>query len=447
MLNIMQELSSFVLTGVSSGSGKTTVSLGLMAAFSDIGLKVQPFKCGPDFIDPGLHKLVTGTISRNLDIWMSSEAFVKDCYARFSHGSDVAIVEGVMGMFDGGVSSSAALAEVLGLPTILVIDVSSMAESAAALIKGFESLRPQVAPAGVILNRIASPRHLQLVTDAVKKHCRAEILGYLPRTVEFSIPSRHLGLLTSEESPLRPEAISTLITSVKKHIDLDRLYKLCRQSAPQSPARKSSVNSDFTLAVARDKAFCFYYEDNFDLFRNEGVDIATFSPLKDTKLPADTDAVYLGGGYPELYARQLSQNTAMLAELRRWNESSRVMYAECGGFMYLTDGIYDMENRFHPMAGIFPVKTKMQKTRASLGYRDIVTRTESCFGPAGARLRGHEFHYSVIDEMNPGITRVYQVNNEFEEGYQVNRTLGGYMHLHLGHSVEAVKQFIKYSRE
>lgn len=444
----MNKLSSFVITGTASGSGKTTISLGLMAAFSEMGLTVQPFKCGPDFIDPGLHKIVTGSVSRNLDIWMSGENFVQSCYRKYSSGADVAVVEGVMGMFDGGSSSSGALAGALNIPTILVLDVRSMAESAAAIVKGFETLHPEVAPVGVILNRIASPRHLELVSDAINKHCKAKILGHLPRTVEFAIPSRHLGLLTSEDSPLPKDAIELLAEKVRKHIDLPGILSLCRQDSrtPDSAVHVTEKNR-CTIAVARDKAFCFYYEDNLDLFRDAGAEIVFFSPLEDSQLPEDIDAIYLGGGYPELYAQQLGNNSNMITEIRDWSENSRVIYAECGGFMYLTEGIYDMEDTFHSMVGVFPVEAKMQRKRASLGYREITTKEKSCFGVSGTVLRGHEFHYSSIDEMNPGITRVYRVNNNFTEGYQYKKTLGGYMHLHFGYSKDAVKEFINYCQE
>jgi cobyrinic acid a,c-diamide synthase len=219
----MNKIPSFIIAGTSSGSGKTTVALGLMAAFKARGLQVQPYKCGPDFIDPGLHKLITGTVSRNLDLWMSSEEFTRHCFHKNLQGADISIIEGVMGMFDGGKSSSASLAMALGVDTILVLDVRSTAESAAAMLKGFETLDPQVAPKGVILNRIASERHLQLVSDAIKKHCKAEILGYIPRTLEFSIPSRHLGLLTGDEAPLSVEAIHTLTETVTNHVNLDRI--------------------------------------------------------------------------------------------------------------------------------------------------------------------------------------------------------------------------------
>ncbi len=437
-----------IISGTSSGSGKTTVTLGLMAAFRARGLRVQPFKCGPDFIDPGLHQLVTGTTSRNLDLWMCGEEFTRATFQENSRGADIAIIEGVMGMFDGGLSSSGSLAKNLGLPGILVLDVRSMAESAAAIVQGFETYMPGAAPVGVILNRIASDRHLQLVSDAIREHCRAEVLGYLPRTLEFSIPSRHLGLLTGDEAPLSPAALQLLSETVARHIDLDKILSLCG-FMPETALQTSPAQQErrCRIAVARDKAFCFYYEDNFDLLRKAGAELVFFSPIADTRLPEGLNALYLGGGYPELYAKQLSGNTAMRTAIGKWIEADGPVYAECGGFMYLTEGIVDHQGVYHPMVGAFPVKARMQEKRASLGYREVQTTGRSCFGPAGTILRGHEFHYSHIDTMPDHIARIYQVKNGSREGYAHRKVLGGYMHLHFGFEPQVVKEFINFCRE
>ncbi|MFH0782425.1 MAG: cobyrinate a,c-diamide synthase [Pseudomonadota bacterium] len=439
---------SCIISGTSSGSGKTTVTLGLMAAFRARGLRVQPFKCGPDFIDPGLHQLVTGTSSRNLDLWMCGEEFTRATFARNSHKADIAIIEGVMGMFDGGVSSSGSLAKTLGLPGILVLDVRSMAESAAAIVKGFETFHPEAAPKAVILNRIASDRHLQLIKDAIDEHCQAEVLGYLPRTLEFSIPSRHLGLLTGDEAPLSSAALQLLAETVARHIDLDKILSLCT-SMPEITLKPSPspLGKKCRIGVARDKAFCFYYEDNFDLLRNAGAELVFFSPVENHELPEDLDGLYLGGGYPELYAEQLSDNTAMRTAIRQWIENNRPVYAECGGFMYLTEGIVAQNGKYHPMVGVFPVKARMQEKRASLGYREVRTTAPCCFGPTGTILRGHEFHYSHIDPMPTHIGRIYEVNNGTREGYAHRKVLGGYMHLHFGFAPQVVKEFINYCRE
>ncbi len=438
---------AFIVSGTSSGSGKTTVTLGLMAAFRKQGLSVQPFKCGPDFIDPGLHRLVTGRVSRNLDLWMAGESFSRATFARNSRGADLAVIEGVMGMFDGGVSSSGSLASALGVPTILVLDVRSMAESAAAIVKGFETLRPEAAPRGVILNRIASDRHLLLVREAIRSHCRAEVLGCLPRSLDFAIPSRHLGLFTGDEAPIGPEAIGLLADTVIEHVDLAKILNLAKETSetdcpdlPVAPERLCRIG------VARDQAFCFYYEDNFDLLMEAGAELVFFSPLTDERLPENLDGIYLGGGYPELHARQLRDNLSMRAALREWIERDGPVYAECGGFMYLTEGIEGQDGEFCPMVGAFPVKAKMQDKRASLGYREVKTEAESCFGPPGTILRGHEFHYSTIEEMPAHIGRIYSVNNGAREGYSYRNTLGGYLHLHFGSAPSAVREFVNFSR-
>jgi len=438
---------AFIISGTSSGSGKTTIALGLMAAFKEKGYNVQPFKCGPDFIDPGLHRLVTGKISRNLDLWMTGEQFTKKTFFQNGSGADIAIIEGVMGMFDGGESSSGTLARVLEIPNILVLDVRSMAQSAAAIVKGFEVLEPDVAPVGIILNRIGSKRHLQLVSDAIRENCHAEILGYLPRNVEFSIPSRHLGLLTGEESPLSIEAVKLLAETISDHIDLDRLEELCISSSHAPVTSRKKVKTICRLAVARDKAFCFYYEDNFAILRDAGFELVFFSPLEDVALPDKIDGIYLGGGYPELYAEKLSMNQSIKSAIADWIENDGPVYAECGGFMYLTEGIVDHDGKFHSMVGCFPVKAQMQKSRTSLGYREVETQKDCCFGATGTVLRGHEFHYSSIDQMPASIDRIYAVNNNSQEGYSLKKVLGGYMHLHFGSNVQVASEFIKFCRD
>ncbi len=435
---------AIIIAGTHSGSGKTTVTLGLMAALAKRGLRVQPFKCGPDFIDPSLHKLVTGKISRNLDSWMAGEEFTEKTFTCHSKNSDIAVIEGVMGMYDGGESSSAALAERLSVPVVLVLDVRSAAESGAAVVKGFETLNPDVSLRGVILNRIASPRHLQLVSDAIGKHCKAEVLGYLPRNVAFGIPERHLGLHMGAEDPISREAIAELAETMEEFVDLDRLLEIARLPG-DSVAECNTVTMPATvrLAVARDKAFCFYYEDNLDLLRQAGAELVFFSPLVDSRIPENVNGIYLGGGYPELYAGQLSKNKEMLRAVKEWAEADGVIYAECGGFMYLTRGIVDHDGQLHGMANVFPLQARMQNRRASLGYREIRLAEDGLFGPAGTVLRGHEFHYSSIDEQDHAVRKIYKVNNGTEEGYCHKNVLGGYMHLHFGSNPEAVNAMVQ----
>lgn len=439
---------AIIVAGTQSGSGKTTVTLGLLAALKASGYIVQPFKCGPDFIDPSLHRLVTNCTSRNLDLWMMGEDAVRQTFARQSMGSDISVIEGVMGMFDGRESSSAELAKSLAVPIVLVLDVRATAESAAAVLKGFETLDPEVELAGVILNRVGSKRHLNLVRESIGHHCRTEILGYLPKALDFEIPSRHLGLRMGEEGPIGSAAISELAAVVKEHVDLRRLVELAATSRarPQvdlSPAPSPTVR----IGVARDAAFCFYYEDNLDLLRAAGAELVSFSPLKDRVLPEDITGLYLGGGYPELFAGELSGNSTMRRSIHDFVQQDRPVYAECGGFMYLTEGIFDNDGQMREMAGVFPVKATMQKKRAALGYREVTLQRDFYFGHAGSTLRGHEFHYSTIDEMPDHIERLYKVNNDTYEGYRYKKVLGSYMHLHFGYSTGAAAGFVNVCQE
>lgn len=447
---------AILVAGTSSGCGKTTITLGLLAALRNLGLAVQPFKCGPDFIDPGLHQLACGRVSRNLDLWMMGEARVRETFATSTAaGADISVIEGVMGMFDGRESSSAALAKRLGVPVVLILDVHSAAESMAAVLKGFETLDPEVPPVAVILNRVASPRHLALVSGAIRLHCRAEILGHLPQSLDFSMPARHLGLFTGEEQPISPEGLASLAATISAQVNLERLLELAAtatvSSAENGSARHESVETQARIGVARDRAFCFYYEDNFDLLRAAGAELVFFSPLEDRTLPEGLDGLYLGGGYPELYAQELSGNLGMRQAVYDWAQSGRPIYAECGGFMYLTQGIAGDDLGVLPMAGVFPVTARMQKKRASLGYREVRLARDCFFGPASTVLRGHEFHYSVIDAMPEHIERIYTVNSSVNgddrnEGYRYKNVLGGYLHLHFGFNPRMAGEFVRACR-
>lgn len=439
---------AILIAGTHSGSGKTTITLGLMAALKKMGYEVAPFKCGPDFIDPSLHRLACGSTSRNLDLWMAGEEFSRQSFRHHSAAADISVIEGVMGMFDGGSSSSAALAAHLQVPLILVLDVRSAAESGAAVLKGFETLDPTIRPRGVILNMVGSDRHFELVSTAIRKHCQAEILGYLPRTLDFTIPSRHLGLHMGEESPLNEEKFAALAKAITEHIDMDRLVAIAGEAeageTPRFSSHKNKAEKKVRLGVARDRAFCFYYEDNLDILRQAGAELRLFSPLTDEHLPEGVQGLYLGGGYPELYGGQLSRNRSLLQEIRERADGGLPIYAECGGFMYLTEGITDQDGSFHELAGVFPTRAAMQTRRASLGYREVTTGSASFFGPEKTVLRGHEFHYSTVEPLDDAIERIYLLNNGDQEGYRYKNSLGGYMHLHFGFNREAAHNFIQF---
>lgn len=437
--------SSFLIAGTHSGCGKTTISLGLMAALRHMGYGVQPFKCGPDFIDPTLHTVVCGEMSRNLDLRMCGPDFVHQVFV--GHQGEVRVIEGVMGLFDGGEASSASLAKELDIPVVLVVDVRSAAESVAAVVKGFSELDPEVRLAGVIFNRIGSPRHLELVQGAVAKYCSVPIFGYLPRDVQFAIPERHLGLHMGEDA-LSSETINHLAETILHYVDVGGVLALSTDGpevatiVDQPLQQCSSPGVPKRLAVARDKAFCFYYQDNLDLLEKAGLELVFFSPLHDQVLPADISGIYLGGGYPELFGADLAANSKMRTALKNWSEQGGILYGECGGFMYLTEGIVDHDGDYHQMVGAFPVQARMAKRLRSLGYREATLMGDSLWGGRGDVLRGHEFHYSEIDEMPAEINRVYELQDGRAEGFQLRNTLGGYLHLHFGGTPGAVKWFV-----
>ncbi len=449
----------FVIAGTHSGCGKTTVTLGLLSALRKKGLIVQPFKAGPDFIDSGLHRIAAGFTSRNLDLWMCGDAYVRDCFHRHGSKADIAVVEGVMGLYDGGLST-ASLSHVLGLPVILVVDAYGMAESAGALIRGFRQWGSEVHPIGVkgvIFNRVASSRHYERLIHGVEE---VTLLGYVPRDTGFEIPHRHLGLMVAEEEPVSPEALDRLTEAVLGCVDIDGLVTLSASTGPHFPLPAGGTSGGEQLlapcrvAVALDRAFCFYYQDNIDLLREAGAEILFFSPLADGSLPTGIDAVYIGGGYPELYAGVLSQNASMRRAIREWAASGGPLYAECGGLMYLSRSIRAFDNHVFEMAGVFPFEIAMGRERAHLGYREVVLREDCILGPAGQKVRGHEFRYSDIVEgrrSRPG-RKAYAVTDgsgkdRATEGYRYKNTLGSYIHVHFGSNLTVSRSFIDFIKK
>ncbi|MFP3983600.1 MAG: cobyrinate a,c-diamide synthase [Desulfurivibrionaceae bacterium] len=442
-----------LVAGTHSDCGKTTITLGLMAALRARGLTVQPFKCGPDFIDPTLHQTVCGFISRNLDLNMCEAPYVRGLYRDKSVRADVSVVEGVMGLFDGDAASSAALARTLDVPVVLVVDARAMAESVAALVKGYTELDPACRFAGVILNRVGSARHEEILRKSIAEHCRVKVAGAVPRDLDFSLPGRHLGLHMAEDGVLDQDRIDSLARSIETNCSIDYLLEAGRGKKGGAeipgPEKKTDVSGEqgkVRIGVARDKAFCFYYEDNLDIIRREGGEVVYFSPLQDKVLPPDLDGIYLGGGYPELYGRELAANQDMIYGIRQWSLDGRPLYSECGGFIYLTRGI-DYGEEFYPLSAVFPVKAKLKKRLARLGYRQVSTTTSTIFGPPGTVLRGHEFHYSDIEEMPSDIKRAYLLSTGEKEGYMIRNTLGGYCHLHFGSTPRAARNWVEFCRE
>ena len=432
--------SAFLIGAAHSGSGKTLLTLGLLKALTRRGMDVQPFKCGPDFIDPTLHHLAAGRTSINLDLSMMGREGCLAAHARHAKGREAVVVEGVMGLFDGGSASSASLAHCLDLPVVLVIDVRSAAESVAAVIKGFELLDPRLTIAGVICNRVGSSRHRELIEAAVREHCTVPIVGFFPRDLDFTMPSRHLGLHMGHELQQHDEWLDRLADAIERNIDLEQLLRATTRGFEEhEPSRPRFAGSPCRLAVAKDEAFCFYYQENFDILRDLGFELIDFSPLHDPLLPAGVCGVYLGGGYPELHAEKLAANVSMRDSLRQFAEAGGFVYGECGGFMYMTRELIGLDGARFPMSGIFDIEVCMKDRLSRLGYRQPVLLEDCCLGKAGESFYGHEFHYSDIRYRNPDIDHLYTLAGQ-QEGCRRGNALGSYIHLHFAQSHAALKR-------
>jgi cobyrinic acid a,c-diamide synthase len=424
-------MSRLVVAGTHSGAGKTTVTLGLMAALARRGLRVQPYKAGPDYIDPTWHTAVTGVPSRNLDLWLLSKSTVKRLASR---PADISIIEGVMGLFDGP-GSTAELARLLRAPVVLVVDGHGMAGSAAAVVRGFEMLERGVQVAGVILNRISSAGHFDLLREAIERRCRARVLGYLGKDDRLRLPERHLGLVPAQESGRIGALADNLVEHMERTVDLDAVLALARERGDEtvsSPSDPSSRRTIARIAVARDDAFCFYYEDNLDLLRSYGAELVFFSPLVDRHLPEGVGGVYFGGGFPELFEKELlaSPLTSELTNL--------LVYAECGGLMFLS------------MIGLIPGRVTMTDRLQNFGYCEAQGRG-SFLVREGETIRGHEFHYSTWDGegkdgegQSPALfVRRRRTGSERPEGYASGLIHASYVHVHFHGCPWMARRFVQ----
>ena len=452
----------FVIAGTHSGVGKTTITLGLLAALKRRGVAAAPFKVGPDFIDPGHHAHIAGRVSRNLDGWMLGREYNEASFLRHGAGCDVAVVEGVMGLFDGfsgnsEAGSTAEMAKWLKLPVLLVVNAASMARSAAAVIQGFEHFDPDVTFIGVVFNNVGSKGHLTYLKDAVTAYTKMPYLGGLLRNGGLLLPERHLGLMTAEDHPISKEQMDCLADAVDAGLDIPGLLERLPQiEASQEGSLEVDTPKfpDVRIGVARDAAFCFYYPDNLELLQAAGAEVVLFSPLMDEALPEDLDGIYFGGGYPELYAHRLAQNKPMREAVRRSSQDGMPIYGECGGFMYLCQELIDMQGRTFPMCGAFPFRSRMHSKLRRLGYREVTFSKDTILGGKNQVVRGHEFHYSDLlheDGESPTAT-VYSVSARsgeplFNEGYFENRTLGSYVHLHFGSWPACAKVFTDACRD
>ena len=462
-------MKGFVIAGTASGVGKTTITAALLAALRARGLTVQPFKCGPDYIDPAHHAVIAGRPSYNLDTWMMTTATNRHIFHAAMREADVAVVEGVMGLFDGASGSSdegstAEIAKLLVLSIVLVVDASNAARSVAAVVKGFCDFDPQLRIAGVILNGAAGPAHLRLLREAIAQ-IDVAVLGSFPRMPELTLSERHLGLITASETTWNAAQVKALAEAAESHVDLERLLAgreiaseigqaapTPRRTANREPAKSGSRSAEpVRIGVARDRAFSFYYQSSLDALREAGAELVDVSPLGDASLPGTLDGLYLGGGYPELFAVELSQNLPFLQSLREFAGGGRPIYAECGGLMYLAEELTTFDGRRHTMAAVLPLAIAMLNRLEGFGYTEVELLNDCLIGPHGARLRGHSFHYSRVTRTGDVdcCYRTCQVLTRAErnEGYRSGNVLASYIHLSFAGNTEAALHFVDGCRQ
>jgi cobyrinic acid a,c-diamide synthase len=464
---------SIIIAGERSGVGKTTVTLTLLASLRRRGVTIQSFKVGPDYIDPMFHQYVTGRPCRNLDTVLTSESYVQECFHHHSLKCEYALVEGVMGLFDGvgqssvisrqssnkrddmTFASTAHLAKLLDIPVVLVIDCSRLSGSVAAIAHGYCSLDSRIKIAGLVLNRVGSDRHLSLLKNSLAR-LQIPILGVLRRQDNITIPDRHLGLIPTAELPELDNIINHLADLGDTCFDWEQLLALLKSPhfPTFSPSHLPIYPSPVKIAVARDKAFNFYYQDNLDILEKLGAELIFWSPLKDTQLPRDIQGIYFGGGFPEVFASELAANTKILKSVKTAICAGIPTIAECGGLMYLCEQIIDFEDKSWSMVGILPTSAQMDK-KLTLGYRRAVSLEDSFLFDVGTNVYGHEFHRShLITDTQQPLFDTYRFDcdeNTGFEGWNLPNVHASYIHQHWGESLEIPQNFLqqclKYSME
>jgi len=440
-----------VIAGVASGVGKTTVTVALARALRSRGLRVALFKCGPDYLDPTYHARASGGASHNLDGWMMGREAVQATFARAARDADIALIEGVMGLFDGASAtgdegSTAEIAKWLAAPVLVVCDASGMARSIAALAHGFSTFDPELRVAGFACNRVGSRGHLDLLRQAIGG---PGIVGALPCEAELAFPERHLGLHTASKGELPEPLFAAWGARAAEWLDLDRIVELARSAPPvrarTEPAAAPAAAARCRIGIAFDEAFHFYYDDNLRRLEELGAELVRFSPIRDRALP-DVDGLYLGGGYPEAHAAELAANNALREDLAAFARAGGAVYAECGGLMYLCASIRTLAGDAHPMAGLVPAEVVMRDRLQAIGYVEVETQAATPLGPAGVRFRGHQFRYSEL-ELRGEVEHVYRLrrrrgDDAVAEGYRIGNTVASYVHAHWASNPLAAQCFV-----
>ncbi|OQW62724.1 MAG: cobyrinic acid a,c-diamide synthase [Nitrospira sp. ST-bin5] len=442
-----------VIAGTASNVGKTTVMVGLVRALRARGLRVAVFKCGPDYLDPTYHVRAADAPCHNLDGWMMGREAVLSTFMRASHGADIALIEGVMGLFDGASptgdeGSTAEIAKWLQAPVLLVCDAGGMARSIAALAKGFSTFDAGLQIAGLICNKLGSRGHLELLRKATSG--RPPVLGGLLKEAALAFADRHLGLRSADRATVPEDVFVSWGDRVSEWCDVEAIIALAQPTPalPEIPTMERIVGEGAScrIGLAFDEAFHFYYDDNLRRLESLGAELVRFSPIHDTHLP-DVDGLYFGGGYPEVHAEELSRNLSMRRDVVSFAEVHGPIYGECGGLMYLSNGIRTLDGVLHPMVGLIPGEAEMKDRLQALGYVEVDTKDATMLGPAGLKFRGHQFRYSDF-RLPAEVECTYSVRRRrggevFQEGYRQGNTLASYVHAHWASNPRLAQGFVQ----
>lgn len=446
-------MKKILIAGTNSGVGKTTISLGIMQALTKRNLKVQPYKVGPDYIDPSYHTFITGRDSRNLDSYMLDDEKIKYIFKNASKDVDISVIEGVMGLYDGfGIDlnscTSSYTSKILKSPVILVINGKAMSSSAAAMVLGYKELDKEVNIKGVIVNNVKTKNHYELIKEAIEKYCNVEVLGYFPPNEKFKLDSRHLGLVPSVEIEALTEKFYDLGSEIEKYINIDRLIEISESEEIETSFELNELPKfkNKSIAVAYDKAFNFYYKENLELLNQMNIEIKTFSPLYDEIVPK-ADCIYIGGGFPEVFAKELGINKKMRESIKKAHENNVPIYAECGGLMYLGEKLLDLDGNEYEMVGIFEGISKMTKSLKRFGYCDGIAKVDTVFSNKGDIIKGHEFHHSEFNSNEECSYKMVKkrgnkIVDEWYGGYSKGNTLATYLHTHFYNNLDSIVKFV-----
>ncbi len=457
-MKFMMNFPRVAIAGLGGDSGKTFLTCGLLAAFKDKGLRSAPFKKGPDYIDPAWLKLASGEPTRNLDTWLMAEDAIRLSFLEHARGKDVSVLEGNRGLYDGfdsaGTHSTAHLAKLLDMPVVLVFNNTKMTRTSAAIVMGCKMLDKELNLAGVVLNQIANPRHLKVASEAIEGETGIPVVGHIPRLKNKEIlPSRHLGLVTPGEFKNAKEAVATVAKVVSDNVDIEKILEIAKASKEIEffdTKIKVEPRKQCRIGYLYDKAFSFYYQDNLDALEKSGAELVKISSIEDKSLP-DVDALYIGGGFPESNILDISRNKEFIASLKKSIDGGLPVYAECGGLMYLTRSI-EMEGEDYPLADVFPVKTVIKKKPVGHGYSIMKVDRENPFFPVGTEIRGHEFHYSTIEEPEEKLDTCLDVERgtgiiSGRDGMLYKNTFAAYLHVHALATKEWAENMIKKAVE